>query len=199
MGGKNRIVVDYGDYEGLVLLSAFDTKTGIEESRKNLEKLNGFELVKRYDNVKDYSLLKNKVKDNQEGFVLKFSNGLRVKIKGEEYIRLHKIISEISTKSIWKCLSNGDNIYKLVQDLPDEYFERIKDYAEDLKRRYVNIERTALRYYNELTQGKSVINRREFAKEATKSKLSPILFKMLDGKDYSSIIWERLKPKYEKQ
>jgi len=48
MGGQNRIVVDYGDYEGLVLLGAFDTKSGFEISRTELEKLDGFELVTTY-------------------------------------------------------------------------------------------------------------------------------------------------------
>jgi len=65
MGGQNRIVVDYGDYEGLVLLGAFDTKSGVEISKTELEKLDGFEIVTTY--------LKKKYQTIRKGmlFVLK--------------------------------------------------------------------------------------------------------------------------------
>ena len=91
---ENRIVCDY-DFEDLILLSVIDNKDGYELqihddkihldgiSFRNLYKNLGFNLVKKYDGIKDYKELKSIIKTNQEGFVVKFKNGFRMKIKGE--------------------------------------------------------------------------------------------------------------------
>ena len=86
---ENRIVVDYGGESRLVLLGVIKTDTGEETSWDDLSAFEGWDLVKRYDGISDYTTLKGMVKNNQEGFVVRFSNGDRVKIKGEEYLRLH--------------------------------------------------------------------------------------------------------------
>lgn len=194
MGGKNRIVVDYGDYEGLILLGAFDTKTGIEESRENLEKLKSFELVKKYDGIKDYSTLKGMIGNNEEGFVIRFSNGDRMKIKGEEYLRLHKIMTEISTKSVWECLRQGDDIYKLLEDVPDEFFDKIEEYVDELVSEYMLIEAKCLLTFNQ----HGGLPKKEFAEQVKWNKYSGILFKMYDHKDYSESIWRKIKPEFKK-
>ena len=46
MSGINRIVVDYGDYEGLVLLTSYDYM-GNELPYNELLGLDGFDIVKR--------------------------------------------------------------------------------------------------------------------------------------------------------
>lgn len=195
MGGKNRIVVDYGDYEGLVLLGAFDTKTGIEESRENLEKLDGFELVQKYDAIEDYTKLKEMIGNNAEGFVIRFSNGDRMKIKGEEYLRLHKIMTEISTKSVWECLSQGDDIYELLEDVPDEFFNKVEEYVDELTSQYMLLEAEYNWIFNKL---RTIEDRAEFAQKTKSYKYPQLLFKMLDGKDYSETLWRIIKPEYKK-
>jgi hypothetical protein len=127
----NRIVVDYGDEDNLTLLGAIRTDDETEATYEQLEMIArgaNCDVVKRYDGIKDYSTLKGIIKDNQEGFVIRFSNGERMKIKGEEYLRLHKIMTEISTKSVWEVLSNGDNMEDLLKDVPDEFYTKIKEY-----------------------------------------------------------------------
>jgi hypothetical protein len=56
-----------------------------------------------------------------------------MKIKGEEYLRLHKIMTNVSTTGIWEMLSNGDNVLELLKDVPDEFYTKIRDYVGTLK------------------------------------------------------------------
>jgi RNA ligase len=191
---ENRIVVDYVGAERLVLLGRIGTKSGHEYSLDWFKK-NKYDVVRKYT-IKDYTKLKSLIGNNFEGFVVRFSNGDRMKIKGEEYIRLHKIMTEISTKSIWECLSNGNDIYELLEDVPDEFFDKIDEYVEELKSQYIKIEAQAQAKFASLQI--TVDGRAEFAKYAKLTPLAPILFKMLDGKDYSNTIWRMIKPEFRK-
>lgn len=195
---ENRIVVNYNEMEDVVLLGGIKITDGGEIDVHDEYYTSNFNVVKKYDGIEDYSTLKGMIKDNAEGFVIRFSNGDRMKIKGEEYLRLHKIMTEISTKSVWECLSQGDDIYKLLEDIPDEFFNKIDDYAEELHWEYLKLEGHAQAKYFTMQQLGLTENRAEFAKYAKLSPLSPILFKMLDEKDYSEIIWKMIKPKYRK-
>jgi T4 RnlA family RNA ligase len=193
---ENRIVVDYGDYEGLVMLGAIHTITGEETPYQNLVDLFGYsyDIVKQYHNIRDYHVLKSIIDDNQEGFVIHFENGDRCKIKGDEYLRLHKIMTEISTKSVWECLSSGDDIYKLLEDVPDEFFNKIEEYVDKLEFEYMLIEAKCLLAFNQ----HGGLPKKEFAEQVKWNKYSGILFRMYDGKDYVEAIWRKIKPEYRK-
>lgn len=195
----NRIVVDYGDEDNLTLLGAIRTDDETEATYRQLEMVArgaNCDVVKRYDGVKDYSTLKGIIKDNQEGFVVRFSNGDRMKIKGEEYLRLHKIMTEVSTKSIWEILSNGDDIELILKDVPDEFFDKVKEYVSELMFQYKTLENEYLRIYNTLSDLKD--KRSEFAKRALMFKHPQLLFNIVDGKPYSNAIWQIIKPEYKK-
>lgn len=194
----NRIVVDYGDREELTLLGAIRTEDGVEAPWWHLDtvsQLNGIPLVQKYDVIEDYTKLKEMILDNEEGFVVRFSNGDRCKIKGEEYLRLHKIMTEISTKSVWECLSNGDDIYKMLEDVPDEFFNKIEEYVDELTSQYILLETEYNWIFNKL---RTIEDRAEFAKLAKGYKYPQLLFKMLDGKDYSETLWRIIKPEFRK-
>jgi RNA ligase len=190
---ENRIVVDYGEEEKLVVLGVINTTTG-EDCKFDEMESEGFNIVKKYHTIKNYEHLKSLNWENKEGFVVKFENGDRCKIKFEDYLRLHKIMTEISTKSVWECLSKGDDIYEMLKDVPDEFFKGIDAYIEELKSEYKSIEvKTSATFdlYKDL-------NRKDFAESVKWNKYAPILFKRMDGKDYSDAIWRVIKPKYKK-
>jgi len=188
----NRIVVDYIGEDRLVLLGRIGTKSGEEYSLDTFRK-NGYDVVREYK-IKDYTKLKGLIGNNFEGFVVKFSNGDRMKIKGDEYIRLHKIMTEISTKSVWECLSNGDDIYEMLKDVPDEFFKGIEKYIKELKSEYSMIEGKAIAtfLYNKH------LNRKDFAEQVVWNKYASVLFKMKDDKEYSDNIWRLIKPEYKR-
>jgi RNA ligase len=193
----NRIVVDYGDEDNLTLLGAIRTNDETEATYEQLEMIArgaNCDVVKRYDGIKDYSTLKGIIKDNQEGFVVRFSNGDRMKIKGEEYLRLHKIMTEVSTKSVWEILSNGDNMEDLLKDVPDEFYSKIKEYELELKETYSKIETLCVNTFNKFRE----LERKEYAEEVKWNKYSSVLFSMYNGKDYSPIIWKIIKPEFKK-
>jgi len=192
---ENRIVVDYGGEEKIVMLGEIHTDSG-EELDLEFNIQLGFNVVKKYDGIEDYTQLKSIIQNNQEGFVIRFSNGDRCKIKGEEYLRLHKIMTEISTKSVWECLNSGGDIYKVLENVPDEFFNKIDEYVEELNSQYIILESKASIIFETLKE--YISDRATFAKYAKITPLAPILFKMLDGKSYRDVIWNMIKPEYRK-
>lgn len=197
---ENRIVVDYGSEKNLYILGAVYTKTGDEllyDNLKFLENIN-LKVVEQYDNT-DYTTLKQKVPNNEEGYVVRFDNGYRVKIKGEEYVRLHRILSNLSTKSVWEALKNNDNFYDLLNGVPDEIYDKINKYSNYLLNEYNRIEQVYIGIYNYIIENENVKNdKKKFALKAKTYRNSQLLFAMYDNKSYSHLIWKILKPKHEK-
>ena len=202
---ENRIVVDYGNDEKLVLLGITDQYGETHHSHFEYLWFHKDLIVKKYDGITDYSILKGMVKDNEEGFVIKFSNGDRMKIKGEEYLRLHKIMTNVSTTGIWEMLSNGDDVNELLKDVPDEFYKKIKDYVRDLRYGFFQISERAGKLHDGFRYGKygdvdPEPTKKEFAEFVLKQEkvLHPVMFAMWDKKNYNKIIWSILKPEFSK-
>jgi hypothetical protein len=200
---ENRIVLDYGGEEKLVMLGAFD-RWGKDYDISDWDEW-GFDVVKKYDGIKDFKELKAMVKDDQEGFVVKFSNGDRVKVKGVEYLRLHKIMTNVTTTGVWEYLKNGEDVMELLKDVPDEFYKKIQNYVKDLRYSYFQISEDAGKKFDGKMYGKyndkePIEDRKEFAEWVfTQPKhMSGILFRMFDKKDYSEIIWNIIRPEFKK-
>ncbi len=191
---ENRIVVNYGDVDDLVLLAVIDKETGLD---CELEPI-GFPVVRRYDGVKDIYDLKKLEENNKEGFVVKFQNGFRLKVKFEEYCRLHKILTQVSNKTVWEYLSQGKDFDELLDRVPDEFYNWVKDTKSTLENNYKSIEEESNKLFHRFHSWNLGETRADFAEYAKKQKHPAILFKMLDGKDYSGVIWKHIKPKFEK-
>jgi len=205
---ENRIVVDYGDEESLVVLGMTSRMSGKEmdyDSLLNVHNESGMSVVKKYDGINDYKQLKEMVKNDQEGFVVKFSNGDRVKVKGVEYLRLHKIMANLSTTAVWEVLSNGGDMENLLKDVPDEFYKKIKTYVQDLKYGFFQISERAGKLHDGFRYGKygdrdSEPTKKEFAEFVFNQDkvLQPVMFSMWDGKPYDHIIWRIIKPAFKK-
>ena len=200
----NRIVVDYGNVEKLVVLGVIETQSGKEMGFSEMEN-EGFDIVKKYDGIEEYSTLKSTIKDDEEGFIVRFSNGDRIKIKGSEYLRLHKIMTNVSTTGIWEMLKNGDDVTELLKDVPDEFYSKIKSYVKELKYFYYLMGENVGKKFDYYMYGKyndkePVENKKKYAEwVSTQPKhLQAILFRMFDKRDYSDIIWKLVKPKFRK-
>jgi T4 RnlA family RNA ligase len=186
---ENRIVVDYGRTKDLILLSVLETKTGKDMPLEHI----GFPLVEKYDGINsDLEALKQLEGDNREGFVLRFASGFRIKVKFEEYVRLHRIVTQISNKTIWELLANNQSLETILDSVPDEWYDWVKQVDRDFKEKYREIEAECQRVF------KVFPLRKDAAAYYQQQKYPGILFSMLDNKDYSQIIWKMLKPKYSK-
>ena len=198
---ENRIVVDYGDTKDLVLLGVIITKTGEEIPYDTMSKLyyRDFTIVKKYDINTDVTELRDLEEDNREGFVVRYSNGFRVKVKFAEYCRLHRILTNVSSKSIWEALRNGDGLEDIVDAVPDEFFNWVKETKRGFLEEYNRIERDALKEFHRIYIIENRTLKKDFAMMAKDHKLSGLLFNLYDGRtDYSDKIWKMLKPTYEK-
>lgn len=185
---ENRIVLDYRGKEELVLLGMIETATGKEIPLKNI----GFPMVQKYDGLNDLYQLKALAFDNKEGFVVKFSNDYRLKVKFEEYVRIHRIVTQVSTINIWENLMTNQSLVELLEKVPDEFYQWVKTTIAELQKEYKAIENIAKSEYKELA------TRKETALYFQTCKYPKILFSMLDGKDYSETIWRYIRPVYEK-
>lgn len=197
---NNRIVVDYGNRYELVLLTRIDTLTGNELYYDDLVSYysNCFTVVKKYNikNIKELEELKKLEENNKEGFVVRFANGFRVKVKFSEYCRLHKIITNVSNLTVWEHLKNNYNFDELIERVPDEFFDWVKKTVNKLNSEYNEIERNALIEFYNIYFVNEVNNRRLFAELALKSKNCSILFKLYDKRKYDELIWKRLRPTF---
>ena len=198
----NRIVVNYGNLSDMVLLTVIDNKTGYELSYHDLviKYQDIFSIVKRYTLPKVMNLGELRVHEveNKEGFVLKFANGFRVKVKFLDYCRLHSIITNVSNVSVWEALKEGKDLTEIITNVPDEFFSYVKKVIADLEKLYKSIEGNCLTKHNAIFYGDNKRDKKEFALEALKYQFSGILFCIYNKKDYSQAIWKLIRPKFTK-
>jgi len=176
---ENRIVVDYGDTEDLVFLDVIDTETG--ESKDDRD--TGMSRVE----------MANLKGDNREGIVVTFKDGTRIKIKMDEYVRLHRLITGTNARSIWDILRTGGDLKELVERVPDEYFDWVKKTEIDLVKKYQTIKWKCTEDYGSILHIK---DRKAFALEANKRMYPSILFKMLDDRPIDELIWKMIRPEH---
>jgi len=190
---SNRIVIDYGNTNALVLLGIIDTETGEDLPLVDM----GFGMVERYDGIKDFDKLKALELDNKEGFVIKYSNGFRMKIKFDEYCRLHRIITNITSYDIWDCLKNGTGFDEVLDKVPDEFYEWVKVCKNNLIETFDVLKIKILETY---LQGCEIEDQKEFALwvKNNHQHYSKYLFNLRNGLSIDDLIWKNIKPEYEK-
>ena len=205
---QNRIVCNYGNDEYLVVLSMISNSSGKEldyDSLKLISEETKMPLVKRYDGINDYKALKLMIDKEREGYVIRFKNGFRMKIKGEEYVRLHRILTGFSNVDIWEYLKDGKDIYELLDRVPDEFDKWVKSTIRDIKYSYFQINERSGKLFDHKMYGKyndlePETDKKKYAEWVMDQEeiLRPILFRMFDKKDYSDYIWKIIRPKYSK-
>jgi RNA ligase len=128
---ENVIVVRY-DESALVLLAAYaedGSEIGFDELRATADAL-GWRTPRRhrYDSIADLIADASRLPATEEGFVLRFSDGSRLKLKGAEYRRIHAMISRCTPLGVWESIAAGDDMQAIRRELPEEFwgdFDRI--------------------------------------------------------------------------
>ena len=198
---ENRIVCNYGDDEVLVVLSMISNATGKELDYDSLLKINeetGLPVVKKYDGIQDYKTLKSLISKDREGYVVRFRNGFRMKIKGEEYVRLHRILTGFSNVDIWEYLKDDKNLDELLDRVPDEFDSWVRNTIKDIKTEYEKLDNEYKWIFKVLMRSPQSESKKGFAEHAKNYKHSGILFKMFEDKEYSHYIWKQIRPVYSK-
>ena len=192
---ENRIVVDYGKEERLVLLGVMNRR-GEEFPYEELVE-DGWDIVMKYKTWgEDWETLKKEISKDNEGYVIRFSGGIRMKIKGDEYVRLHRILTNFSTKDIWELLKNGDPLEPFLERVPDEFDVWVREVVRDLQTQY----NTILNDYRTILFNIWHPDKKVFAEYAKRYPHPSLLFALYDGKNESAYdyVWKMIKPKYEK-
>ena len=203
IGRHNRIVVDYGDRAECVLLAVIDTDNGYENEQLNEveAKRLGLGLPQKFHpkNVEEILKTTTELSGNEEGYVFhwpKFSN-LRIKLKGKEYVRLHKLLTEFSTIALWEALKERRSFDEVLERVPDEFYDWVRKNQEKLVSEFELFHRQASNAWLDVVK---LPDRKSQALEIMRSypQISSLVFSMLDGKDPSKDIWKRIRPVYEK-
>jgi RNA ligase len=137
---ENKIVVDYGSEEKLVLLGAVHTASGKEVSPEIIgyvaEQL-GMECATMYPyTIEEMIELQNTLTKDQEGFVVRFANGLRVKIKGDEYMKIARLISNMTPLAFWEAMKDGTVSRQYLAQLPEEFRKDYEPIVRELEMQY---------------------------------------------------------------
>jgi len=186
---ENRIVVDYGDYAGLPLLASIGNSDGLDRSLPEWPWL--FVVPLDALTLEDIHKINQESKGNQaEGFVLRYEDGTRVKVKAEDYVRLHRIVTGVTPRKIHDMLSNNISVDQWAEYVPDEFYDWMKAVSDDLEQQFTKIEQDAFRVLSQVPTAERKVQA-EFVK---KQKNSALVFQMLDQKPYSDMIWKMIRP-----
>ena len=154
---ENKIVVDYGDKEDLILLGAINKATGEEMPYKDLimeAKRIGSTVVEavEFDNLDDlYKYCKN-LPCSEEGFVVTFYNGLKIKIKGDEYCKIHRMLANMTPLAFWRAwdLELADIPKEFMVLLPEEFRELMDTLYQQIYNLHHDIFNKIKEMYDEL-------------------------------------------------
>lgn len=194
---SQRIVVDYPD-DRLVLIAIRNTITGKYTDYAGLKNLVGpwkIELVKTYPGTAasmEHLITETRAAEDIEGWIIRFDNGQMVKIKGDWYVRIHKVKDALAhEKNVVELLINetADDVkpHMLEQDRV-----RLEQYETDF---WIGIAKT-VRDYEAYFQAllDAGIDRKNWAlnhmatDQQTRPYLSNIVFGLFDGRDARKLI-----------
>lgn len=137
---QNQIVVDYGDTRDLFLLGGVSMSTG--------EYIGAYDArLESYDGPRTKVFTMNTLgealhmppRDGAEGVVVRdVNNGNMMKIKQEDYIELHRVVTQVTGLTIWRALSSG-NVDDIIDRCPDELFNEVDAVMNNYKQKYQDI------------------------------------------------------------
>lgn len=203
----NRIVLPY-DTADMILLGVVETPSGRDLSYAETEVtasmlgVTSCAYERRPLDLSSLSLDDPRVRD-REGYVARFSTGLRVKLKYSQYQYLHKLLTCLSIKGVWESLAAPAFAragkwtgpipeITLDADMPVDFVRWFERQRDALVADFEAMERSARAAFAGVSKPAS---RKEHAAEFQRfGNLTPIMFAMLDGKPYDHIIWKQVRP-----
>ena len=199
---ENRIVVDYNGKEGLVFLGTVDNETGLFEPGWTT----GVDCANRYSYETWAEVIESPDRPNAEGFVVtRASDGAMVKIKYEDYKRLHKYMTRINEKHVWECLAAERSLDEEFAGAPDEFHVWIRQVAAQLHSDFEKRHMELIKAYRAIMFGPLEktftyphVEEREakknFAMAVKDEKDKGHYFMMYEERSTIPMIWKELKP-----
>ena len=189
----NRVVVNYEGYEGLYLLAARNRFTGKYMQHSDLEQyaeIESMDIVPIWPFNTIDQILKQlpDLDTNQEGWVAEMSDETRWKFKGDRYVALHKLISNLSFKSTAKAVKEN-RIDELINVIPNEFLGDFHRWVNDIVCRCSELDFAIAEAFEMAPKS----SRKEFAiwVNGDRPELAAYLFKRYDSKPYRDLLFKR--------
>lgn len=187
----NRIVVDYAGYAGLILIGVRRLSDGADLDYPSLCDLGtslGLQVVQSIQvaTLADLLALQQTTR-GEEGWVVRWPGGFRVKIKTEEYIHLHRLISGLTPKRVQEMLLMGEVDW--LRDLPEEHRTQAEQWQASLKAAVAQ-EQQRVQTIFDSCRHLANDGRKAFAQHVVQQHPDEkgLLFALLDGKDITHSI-----------
>lgn len=198
---ENRVVVDYGSERKLVYLGARDIETGEIYTPDQFPSITNW--MESSQQISDYQ----KPRENSEGVVLYYDNGFMCKVKYEEYVRLHRLVTGVNKRRIWEMLKECPimdfprneahlSLKDFVERVPEEFERWIITTSHALMDHALVIEATCFKAVEEVKDMPTRKDQAIYIMENYKD-LSGIIFTILNKKPYEESIWKLLYPAHE--
>ena len=135
---ENRVVVAYSE-STLRFLAAYDER-GFELSYDEVAEAAralGLSAAARhaYSSLRELAEHTRDLPAEREGFVARFSDGHRLKFKGDAYTRLHALIFGVTPLNLWAMMEKGEDLEGVRRQLPEEFWTDFDAIRATLERR----------------------------------------------------------------
>lgn len=197
---KNRIVLNYDGMDDLILLGAVQNSTGYYLGPRWAATILGW--LGPVVDVYDFNTLSganaHMGRSGKEGFVIR-SHNFMVKLKEPDYLELHRLVTNMTPKTIWEQLKSGKSVAEICAALPDEFHSQAEDIARPMRERYNERLEQILASYSFAMQQVHTHwaepTRKNIASVFIRSKDAKYFFSLLDNRPINELLWSELKPK----
>ncbi|MEE1759809.1 RNA ligase [Streptomyces sp. SP18BB07] len=230
---ENRIVVDYGDRRDVVLLAAFakdGTEVALAEAAVGWRGIGSVVTVRPAVPLAELLAMTegNRLPGglaatgtDAEGFVLRFASGVRAKAKFAEYVRLHKVLTGVTERDIWRghgiqrfaglpakqvaqalncsaedvSLSGGRPLDALLEQVPDEFDAWVRGVVAGIDKQVEDRERAideAFRSLAHLAGDRGAFARA--VRQLPDAAVRPAMFQRLDGRSTVLVTYRSTRP-----
>lgn len=206
---ENRIVLDYGSWSGLILLGCVDTDNGNYFGPQAAAGMLGWEgertQVFPERTMAEFMSGPNANRSNAEGVVVRSGHRM-VKVKQQDYIAAHAVVTGLSNRSVWEMLSDGYGVPEQAAFMPDEFYRWLINTAAALTDAYAAWKTEAMQEFMRVYSNACKIegiglnpepikpSRKTFASLACKSPFSAALFKLYDSQPIDEMAWQAVRP-----
>jgi RNA ligase len=117
-------------------------------------------------------------------------------VKFADYVRLHRIVTGVSTITVWEHLSGGLPFGELLDRVPDELYTWLNTYVAELRAQFAAVENECRALMADPKV--DLTNRKATAEFFADKPNRAVLFRMYDNKSYDAIVWRMLRPDFAK-
>lgn len=197
---KNRIVLDYGGFAGLVLIAATHVESGREFDVYDYAALSDWPgevvVARRFNILAMIETMKDpEAGENREGFVVVLdseSGTKRVKIKFASYIALHGTLTNLTNVKVWEALRD-ETIDDLLPLIPDDVRPRVDQLVAEYTDKVRDLLETESRYVDSCVR--HLPTRKDQAERIKAERADPRLaFLLLSDHDPMPYLWTKVRP-----